>query len=53
MLENFPGKPDDSDHEQKQSERERGKGLGRKTGQEIGKWNQMTALRFQARGWGI
>ena len=25
-------------------------GLGRRTREEIAKWNQMTALRFQARG---
>ena len=28
------------------------RGVGRRTGNEIVKWNKMTALKFQTRGWG-
>ena len=35
------------DHQQKNDKTERARGLGRKTRQEIGKRNQITALRFQ------
>ena len=35
------------DHQQTNDETERARGRGRKTREEIGKGNQMTALRFQ------
>ena len=38
------------DHKQKNDRTERARGLGRKTREEIGKWNQMTAQRFQTGG---
>ena len=37
-------------HAEKRGKTERVTGLGRKTTEEIVKWNQMTALRFQAGG---
>ena len=36
----------------KKSKTERVTGLGRRTREKIGKWNQMTALRFQPGGGG-
>ena len=38
------------DHWQKNDKKERARGLGRKKQEEIGKGNQMTALRFQTGG---
>ena len=38
------------DHKMKNDKRERARGLDRKAKEEIGKGNQMTALRFQTGG---
>ena len=38
------------DQQAKKDLKERVTGLGRRTREEIAKWNQMTALRFQTRG---
>ena len=40
----------DQQAEKKEGKTERVTGLGRKTRDEIVKWNQMTALRFQTGG---
>ena len=40
----------DQQAEKKKDKTERTTGLSRRTGQEIVKWNQMTALRFQTGG---
>ena len=51
MLEEFSGKSSEEwASRQKKDETERVTGLGRKTREEIVKWNQMTALRFQTGG---
>ena len=34
----------------KEDKTERARGLGRRTREEIAKWDQMTALRFQTKG---
>jgi len=48
MFENFlGGKVRRMDRQQKNDKTERARGLGRKTREEVGKGNQMTALRFQ------
>ena len=50
----FPGREKKKirriDYQEKNDQTERARGLGRKTREEIGKRNQMTALRFQTRG---
>ena len=38
------------DQQAEKDKTERGTGLGRRTREEIAKWNQMTALRFQRGG---
>ena len=38
------------DQQAEKDKTERVKGLGRRTREEIAKWNQMTALRFQTGG---
>ena len=47
-IEEFSGKSSEqwASSQTKKDKTERRTGLGRKTGEEIAKWNQMTALRF-------
>ena len=40
------------DQQAENDKTERVTGLGRRTREEIAKWNQMTVLRFQTMGWG-
>ena len=50
-IEEFSGKKfRRKDQQAEKDEIERVKGLGRRTREEIAKWNQMTALRFQTGG---
>ena len=50
-IEEFSGKNSkDWASRQKKEKTERVTGLGRRTREEIAKWNQMTALRFQTGG---
>ena len=52
-MEEFSGKKKSVGNEQvrrKKEKTERAMGVGRRTREEIGKWNQMTALRFQTGG---
>ena len=53
ILEEFSGKSSGEwTSRQKKDKTERLTGLGRRTREEIAKWNQMTALRFQTGGGG-
>ena len=50
-IEEFSGEsPKEWTSRQKKVKTERVTGLGRRTREEIAKWNQMTALRFQTGG---
>ena len=50
-IEEFSGKSsEERNSRQKKDKIERVTGLGRRTREEIAKWNQMTALRFQTGG---
>ena len=50
-IEEFSGKSlEEMTSRQKKIRQERVTGLGRRTREEIAKWNQMTALRFQTGG---
>ena len=50
-IEEFSGKSlEERASMQKKDKTERVTGLGRRTREEIAKWNQMTALRFQTMG---
>ena len=50
-IEEFSGKSSEEwTIRQKKNKTERVTGLGRRTKEEIAKWNQMTALRFQTGG---
>ena len=50
-IEEFSGKSSvERNSRQKKDKIERVTGLGRRTREEIAKWNQMTALRFQTGG---
>ena len=50
-IEEFSGKKfRRKDQQAEKDKTERVAGLGRRTREEIAKWNQMTALRFQSRG---
>ena len=46
----FSGKSSEERTSRQKKIRERVTGLGRRTREEIAKWNQMTALRFQTGG---
>ena len=54
ILKNFPEKVQKKGPAGEEDKTERVTGLGRRTREEIAKWNQMTALRFQTGGrlWG-
>ena len=49
-IEEFSGKSSEERTSRQKKIRERVTGLGRRTREEIAKWNQMTALRFQTGG---
>ena len=49
-IEEFSGKFRRKGQQAENDKRERVTGLGRRTREEIAKWNQMTALRFQTGG---
>ena len=52
-IEEFPGKKSQGNgpaNRKKKRKEDRARDLGRRTREEIAKWNQMTALRFQTRG---